>query len=87
MEYLLFLSNFNETRILSTVFTKNIQKPNFMKIRPVGDELFHADRRTDMKLIVAFRNFANAPKNTPRFVSTVYIPALFYMAYFTGRVN
>ena len=33
-----------------------------MKIRPVGAELFYADRRTDMKkLIVAFRNFANAP--------------------------
>jgi hypothetical protein len=35
-----------------------------MKIRPVGAELFHAERRTDMtKLIVTFRNFANAPKN------------------------
>ena len=39
-----------------------------MKIRPVGAELFHADRRTDgqtdmTKLIVAFRNFANASKN------------------------
>jgi len=35
-----------------------------MKIRPLGAELSHADdRRTDMmKLIVAFRNFANAPK-------------------------
>jgi len=33
-----------------------------MKIRPVGTELFHADKRTDMKLTVAFRNFANAPK-------------------------
>jgi len=38
-----------------------------VKILPVEDELFHADgrtdRRTDMtKLIVAFRNFANAPK-------------------------
>ena len=34
-----------------------------MKIRPVGAELFHADRRTGMtKLTVAFRNFANAPK-------------------------
>ena len=31
----------------------------------MGDELFHADRRADMtKLIVAFRNFANAPKKT-----------------------
>jgi hypothetical protein len=41
---------------------------NFKKIRPVGDELLDADRwtdgRTDMtKLIVAFRNFAKAPKN------------------------
>jgi len=36
-----------------------------MKICPVGTELFRADRRTDLKkLIVAFRNFANAPKNT-----------------------
>jgi len=34
-----------------------------MKIRLVEAELFHADRRTDMtKLIVAFRNSANAPK-------------------------
>jgi hypothetical protein len=40
-----------------------------MKIRPVGAELFHADGRmggqTDMtKLIIVFRNFANAPKKT-----------------------
>ena len=39
-----------------------------MKIRPVGAELFHADRGTDgrtgmRKLKVAFRNFVNAPKN------------------------
>jgi len=35
-----------------------------MKILPVGAELFHADRGTDTtKLIVAFRNFANVPKN------------------------
>ena len=35
-----------------------------MKIRPLGAEMFHADRQTDMtKLIVAFRNFANAPTN------------------------
>jgi hypothetical protein len=39
-----------------------------MKIRQVGAELFHADGRPDRqthmtKLTVAFRNFANAPKN------------------------
>ena len=34
-------------------------------MRPVGAELFHADGRTDMtKLIVAFRSFAKAPKNS-----------------------
>jgi hypothetical protein len=35
-----------------------------MKIRPVGAELFHANGQTDMKkVIVAFRNLANAPEN------------------------
>jgi len=34
-----------------------------MKLRPVRAELFHADGQTDItKLIVVFRNFANAPK-------------------------
>jgi len=34
-----------------------------MKINLVGAELFHTDGRTDMtKLLVAFLNFANAPK-------------------------
>jgi hypothetical protein len=33
--------------------------------------LFHANGRTDKtKLIVAFRNFAKRPKNTPKFDST-----------------
>ena len=35
-----------------------------MKNLPVGDEFYHADRRTDMtKLIVALRNFVNAPNS------------------------
>ena len=48
------------------IFSKKSQISNFIKIRPVGTELFHADRqtdrRTDMKLIVVFRNFVNVPK-------------------------
>jgi hypothetical protein len=28
-------------------FLKNPQMSNFMKIRPMGAELFHADRQTD----------------------------------------
>ena len=43
-----------------------------MKIRPLGDEFFHAhrriDRQTDMTmLIVAFRNFANASEKYTEF--------------------
>jgi hypothetical protein len=44
---------------------------NFMKIRPVGAQLFYADRKTHDEAIVAFRNFATAPKislNIPFFV-------------------
>jgi hypothetical protein len=45
------------------------QISTFIKIRPLGAELFcqdgKMDGRKDMtKLIVAFRNFANAPKKT-----------------------
>jgi len=42
---------------------KNTQISNFIQIRPVKAELFHADERTDgqtdtTKPIVTFRNFA-----------------------------
>jgi hypothetical protein len=34
-----------------------------MKMRPLGAELFHADRQTGMtKLTVVFRNSTNVPK-------------------------
>jgi len=47
-----------------------------MKICPVGVELFHAEGRTDItKLMVAFRIFANAPKNLHKFVK--YLEYLF----------
>ena len=57
------------------IFRQNLESAeisNFMKIRVVGTELFHADRRRDeqrdgrsdmAKLTVAFRNFVNAPKH------------------------
>jgi hypothetical protein len=44
---------------------KNNKISNFWKIRPVEAELFHANEQTDRhmtELIVAFRNFVNAPK-------------------------
>ena len=41
------LSKYNETWIFSIDFPKKYQKTNFIKIRPGGAELFHADRQTD----------------------------------------
>jgi hypothetical protein len=45
-------------------FSKNTQISNFMKIRPVGNELFHANGRTDIqtdisKVMVAFQQFCD----------------------------
>ena len=48
-------------------FSKDTQIWNFMKIRPVGDELFHPDGQTDGNEIVAFRYFSNVPKNKHKF--------------------
>ena len=37
---------------------------SFMHIRPVGAELFHLERGTDMmELTLDLRNFLNVPKN------------------------
>jgi hypothetical protein len=41
-EYPLFISDFYETKFLDR-FSKNSEKSNVMKIRPVGAELFYAD--------------------------------------------
>jgi len=41
------LSDCNETLIFSTGFSKNVKISNFMKIRAIGAELFHADGWTD----------------------------------------
>ena len=44
-------------------FSKNTQIRIFMKVRPVGAELFHVYGRTDTKKpIVDCRNFANEPE-------------------------
>ena len=71
VKYPLFLSDFSDIWIFSTDFRK-ILITNLMKFRPARAELFHVDGRTNTqadrrpgmtKLIVAFRNFMNAPIN------------------------
>ena len=55
-----------KSEFLRQIFEK-YSKSNFMKIHPVGAELYEADRRTDTtKLIVALRKFffAGKPKNS-----------------------
>jgi hypothetical protein len=55
------MSYLNSTE--ATDFRKKVRISDFNKILPAGAE-FHADERTNMmKLIVVFRNFANALKN------------------------
>jgi hypothetical protein len=62
------LSNLNETWIFGQIFGKSSDIKS-MKIRQVGAEVFHADRRTGgetclTKQIVALRNFSNAPEKS-----------------------
>jgi hypothetical protein len=48
---------------------------NFMKIRPMGTQLFHADRKSHDEATFAFRNFANAPKILFNILFFVIIPS------------
>ena len=69
-----FLSDFNEPWIFSADFPKNTDISNFVKIRPLGTRLFHAVGQTYIKVIIAFRNFANAPKYEPIHNTELYDP-------------
>ena len=75
VKYPLFVSYFDETSIFLDRFSKNSQISNFMKIRPVGAELCYADWRTERqtKLILAFRNVANAPKYLIKVISNLVL--------------
>jgi hypothetical protein len=58
VKYPSFLSNLNKIRIFSTDFEKS-QIQNFLRISPLGVELFHADERTDItKLTVLFISYS-----------------------------
>jgi hypothetical protein len=62
--------------MLSTDLKKKYKSINFLEISKFGSGLFQLDGRAEgrweekigvMKLIVAFRNFANVPKNVSNF--------------------
>jgi hypothetical protein len=61
---------------MKLVFSRQffLKYSNFLKIRPVGGELFHADRRTNGRIDrhdevnSLFRNFANVPRNSEALV-------------------
>jgi hypothetical protein len=59
VKYRLFVSDFKGNFDFLDRFSKNTQILNFMKIRPLGAELFHSDMT---EIIVAFSHFANAPQ-------------------------
>ena len=61
----LFLSGFDGIWIFSTDFLRDTQISDFMKVRPVGAELFHVDGWEDMtKPIATFRNLLNAARRS-----------------------
>ena len=56
-----------EIEFYRQIYLKKTSNIRSLKIRPVGAELSDEDGQTDMtKLTVAFRSFANAPKNDKR---------------------
>jgi len=68
VKYPLFVSDVNGTGIFLHIFSTDNQISNFMEFLAVGSELLHVDTQMDgqtrvTKLLAAFRNFANAPKN------------------------
>jgi hypothetical protein len=73
--------------IFLDIFFEKCSISNFVKIRPVGDELFRGDRgRTDgHEANVAFRNFGNPPKN--RFKSEYVILHHFWNSQFRNPVR
>jgi hypothetical protein len=67
-KYLLYLSDFKEP--LTSTDLKKPQIQDFIKIRPDAAELFHSDGQTNRQaqIILAFRNFANAPKVVSKYL-------------------
>ena len=74
-----FLSGFNASWIFSTDVLRNNQISNSTKM---GTELYRSDGQTDLaKLIVAFRNFANALNKQIHIIIIIIIIIMFWLKY------
>jgi len=62
VKYPLFLSYFNEIWIFSKIFKQKIRQTKFHENPSNGSRVFPCGQRDIAKLIVAFCNFAKAPK-------------------------
>ena len=90
-KYPLYLPVFNESLNFLDRFPKNTQMSNFVKIRPVGTELFHADGRTDgpadvTKLIDLISNFRRV-LNVMCFLLGNSLASEFYMPTFRNTLS
>jgi len=72
----MYSTRYSSQILKKIIFSKNVQISGFTKIRPVGTELFHADRWTNVKLTDVFRNFANTSRDCTQYSPCVY---MFYM--------
>ena len=77
VKYPLFLSDFNETRITSIHF-ENSSHIKFNENPSSGSRVIPCGRTDMTKPIVAFRNFANAPKKTYLYLCHEYHICIFY---------
>jgi hypothetical protein len=59
----LLLSHFNETFNFLDRFPKNTEISNFMKIRLVGGDLFHADGQTHMMKLLRLKKTRNITRS------------------------
>jgi hypothetical protein len=64
VKYPSFLSDLNEISIFLDKFWKNVQISTLMIIRPVGAEMFRADRRTERHDTAYSRFFRNFGERT-----------------------
>jgi len=63
VKYRLLLLDFNETLVVAIIFEKKFSNITFLENQSNGNRVIPFGRTDMTKMIVVFRNFANALKN------------------------